>query len=225
MKKSRIVLMTAILLNIAVVAMDACGNSLEFSREGFRMLQFYTVDSNILVQLACAVTAVCLILELARPGFAPPAWVRMFKYIAVCCTTVTFVVVVAILAPMYGGAESYRNMLLTDSMLYHHLLCPLTALFTLLFLDGGPELPRRAPLAALVPTLVYAAVTVVLNAARLLEGPYPFLMVYRQPLWMSFVWCAVILSAALVIAEGVRAAADRLAKLRRTQQPAAGASF
>ena len=53
---------------------------------------------------------------------------------------------------------------------------------------------------ALLPTLVYALVLVILNLAKLVDGPYPFLKVYQQPVYMSCIWVLAILGGAYLIA-------------------------
>lgn len=67
----------------------------------------------------------------------------------------------------------------------------------------------KDPLIALIPTAVYAAVTIVLNILRLIEGPYPFLMVHQQTPLASVAWCATILLIAWLIAEVIRGMHNR----------------
>ncbi|HPF53799.1 MAG TPA: hypothetical protein PLM48_04040 [Clostridia bacterium] len=52
----------------------------------------------------------------------------------------------------------------------------------------------------MTPTLLYAIVIIILNIAKLLVGPYPFLHIYEQPWYMSIVWIAVILGMATLLA-------------------------
>jgi len=188
----------SILMNLAVSALSAVGTSIIFARSGFGMLEMYTVDSNILAMLSCLVYAVFLIRKLKR-GKDVPAWALMAKYASVCCLTVTFLVVVAVLAPMFGP-EGYQMMLLRGDMLYHHLFCPILAVLSFFLFDRVPAAPGKAAGIALMPTLAYAAVTVALNLARIIDGPYPFLKVYEQPVWMSFVWVLLIIGGAYAIA-------------------------
>lgn len=58
-------------------------------------------------------------------------------------------------------------------------------------------------LIALAPTLAYALAAILLNLCRIIEGPYPFLMVYAQPWYASVMWCIVILGIAGLLASGV----------------------
>lgn len=162
------------------------------------MLEMYTVDSNILAMLSCLIYAGFLIRKF-RKGTEVPAWALMAKYAGVCCLTVTFLVVVAVLAPMFGP-EGYQMMLLRGDMLYHHLFCPILAVLSFFLFDRVPMAPKKAAQIALIPTILYAAVTVILNLARVIEGPYPFLKVYEQPVWMSFVWVGLIIGGAYAIA-------------------------
>ncbi len=185
-------------LNLGLLALECAGAALSFRQSGWKMLIFYTEDSNLLSLAACAVW--CFLL-LRRPA-APPRWARALKYMSVCCLTVTFVVVVTVLAPLTagGGAAGYRVMLTRGSMLFNHLLCPVLSFLTFTLLEREPPLSRRAVFAAVVPTALYAAVTTLLNALRVMEGPYPFLRVYEQPLWLSFVWAGAILGGAYLLA-------------------------
>lgn len=204
-RKTYIRSVVSVILNFAVVVLGFIGDALNFGENGARTFQFYTVDSNILAQAACLVCAMYTLRRLADPDREIPAFVRALKYTAVCCITLTFLVVVCILAPMFGGLRGYVGMLFMGSMLFHHLLCPVLAVTSFLFFDclGAPS--RAETAAALIPTGVYAAVTVSLNAARLMTGPYPFLLVYRQPVYMSVIWVIVILGAAILIAAALRA--------------------
>lgn len=196
-KNSRIYL--AILFDIAVVILGVMGDILEVQRIGAGLFEFYTEDSNILAQIACAIHGIASVRLLLRKDNVIPTWMKILKYISVCCLTVTFLVVVLILAPM-NAPHGYSQMLLHGSMLYHHLLCPVIALISFFFFDTEPTLYRRSIVFAMIPTAVYAAVTIVLNIAKIIKGPYPFLFVYQQPVWMSVVWCVLILGIALGIA-------------------------
>ena len=177
--------------------------------QGPRDYFFYTVDSNILAQLACALHAAFLIRRL-KTGRNVPGRVTVFKYAASCCLALTFTVVVLVLAPCYGAA-GYKAMLLSGSMLFHHLLCPAAALLSFILFDAGPRLPRSAVRIALLPTVIYAVVLVSLNAAGLVEGPYPFLRVRAQPWWASILWVCAILGGAYLLALLVRALNGRKA--------------
>ena len=189
----------ALACNLLIVAMELAGAVLSWRRNGPGMFVFYTEDSNLLALFACAAYAVCLLRAGSR-GKPVPVWASVLKYTAASCLTLTFLVVVCVLAPQYGFPQGYAVMLFRDSMLFTHFLCPVLAVLSFLLLDpdGGPG--RGALRWAAVPTVVYAAVTIVLNLCGVLRGPYPFLLVYEQPWWASVLWGAGIVGGAALLA-------------------------
>lgn len=197
MDKERSRLKISLGLSLAVVVMEIIAAVLSYGNNGSGMFRFYTEDSNIFTFFACLIYSVCAVRALR--GGVIPGWVKTFKYMAVCCLSVTFLVVVCVLSPMYG-AGGYKVMLFYSSMLFHHFLCPLTAAASFLFFEPWPEYTPRKAAVALIPTVIYAAVTVTLNIAKVMEGPYPFLYVYKQPVYMSVIWVAVIIGGAYLIA-------------------------
>jgi hypothetical protein len=108
--------------------------------------------------------------------------------------------------------SGYVAMLLMGSMLYMHLICPLLAIFSFVRLEPRDDARGHETLVAIAPTVVYAIVTVTLNLLRVIEGPYPFLRVYEQPVWASVLWLVVMVAAAWGIAVLVRRLNDRFSK-------------
>ena len=208
-------LLTAFLLNLAVVVMEIWATHLSAVRNGSGLFRYYTEDSNLFALAACALCAFYQGRAL-KTGAAVPRLACILKYIAACCLSVTFVVVVCILAPSIQaeGQPGFRLMLLTDSMLYMHLLCPAAAFVSFVFLETQPLPVGRAVGYALIPTVIYAVVSVALNIARVMYGPYIFLHVYEQPVWLSCVWVAVIVGGAGLIAWLVWRWNDRAARRR-----------
>ncbi|MDD3243802.1 MAG: hypothetical protein PHD32_08785 [Eubacteriales bacterium] len=162
-------------LNAAAAVFAALG----VGGEGWEMLRYYTLDSNLLGLAASAACALCAARQ-ALTGKQPPRWVRLLKYTAACCLGVTFLVVLLVLAPI-DGVRGYERMFLRGTGLYHHLLCPVLVVGSFLLFDRVPLPPAKAAALALIPTGLYAVVLVALNVLRLITGPYPFLRVYAQP--------------------------------------------
>lgn len=200
----------SIVINAAIIILEIIGFMISFADKGMTFIRFYTQDSNLIALVACIITVVCTVQSLHR-STAVPAWVRICKYIAVCCTTLTFLVVILILGPMMGSAHGYLFFLFGSSMLYHHFFCPVLIFISFVFLENGIILKKRHIIAAFIPTAVYAVITISLNITRTISGPYPFLRVHDQPLWMSFVWVAVILGTACLIAAVMRLLYNRAA--------------
>ncbi len=200
-------LRAALMLNLAVVVMEIVSAAMSWRQLNLGMFMFYTQDSNILACAACALLAAFQIRAL-RTGADIPVWAQRLKYAAVCCLSVTFLVVVLVLAPMSGGA--YGVMLLSGTMLYHHLLCPLAAFLGFMLFEKRPALRRIDALLPTLLTLVYAVVLTALNIARVLDGPYPFLRVYAQSVHASILWALAILGGAEMLAWGVFALHSRI---------------
>lgn len=183
--------------NLLIVILELVAFVLSCMEHGVENFCFYTQDSNYLAMMVSLFYCVYTVREV-RTGERPPKWLHSFRYIAVSCLMVTFFVVLIVLMPMAG--ENALFMLYGGSMLYQHTLCPILAAVSFFAFERKALLPKTEVLKAMVPTLIYALITITLNIFRVLEGPYLFLMVYRQPWYMSVIWCFVILGIAGVLA-------------------------
>ena len=105
---SKTVLKISLALNLIVVVLDTIGIVQGLGRPGQSMFLFYTEDSNILSLAACACFSVCTILILSGRLSEMPRWAQILKYMAACCLTLTFLVVVCVLAP-FGAWVAYRR--------------------------------------------------------------------------------------------------------------------
>lgn len=189
-EKARIVL--SILLNLCIVRWEPVAIRMTWEAVGTQTFTFYTENSNVFAFFVCLVVVVCQLVCLFT-GRQLPRWVKALKFIAACCLTMTFLTVVFVLAPYYPEQGGVVFLLTESSMLYHHLLNPLCAFVSFVFLEREPKLPAWCIPLALVPTVLYGSVALWANYNRLLVGPYPFLMVYEQTLPQTVLWCAAIL--------------------------------
>ena len=105
----------------------------------------------------------------------------------------TLLTVIFVLGPMYEDGNGWYIMLCTSSMLYHHLLNPLAAIFSFVLLERSPHLPHSTVKWALLPTALYGGIILWLNIQRVVDGPYPFMKVYDQSVQASVLWCIAIL--------------------------------
>ena len=201
MRTSALQKAVSIAANLAIVWMELKAIPLSWSGVGMQMFLFYTELSNLFAMGVCLIVALCQIKALVTGG-EMPLRVRQFKYTATCCLMLTFLTVVFVLAPMYGPAGHYV-MLLTSSMLYNHFLNPVTAFLSFALCERAAGLPGRAVGCALLPTLTYGCIVLAANIARVYKGPYPFLYIYEQPVWVSCLWVVVMLGGSALIALGV----------------------
>ena len=201
MHTSRLQKLLSVLANLAIVWMETRAIPLSWSGVHEQMFIFYTELSNLFAMGVCLVTAVCQLGAFVTGGEMPRP-VRTLKYIVTSCLMMTFLTVVFVLAPMYGP-DGHYVMLLTSSMLYNHFLNPVVAFLSFVLLERSTPLPRRTVRCAMIPTLLYGSVVLAANIAKVYKGPYPFLYVYDQPVWMSCVWAVVILGSNYLIALAV----------------------
>lgn len=205
----------ALCVNAAIVILELVALVLSLMKHGLGNFAFYTQDSNYLAAAASLLYCVYAAKKLRR-GAEIPLWIHVFRYISVSCLMVTFFVVLFVLMTMAG--ENALFMLYGGSMLYQHTICPILAAASFFALEEYEPLPKREICKALVPTLAYALVAVILNIFRVMEGPYPFLPVYAQPWYMSVLWCAAILGIAGILAFGVLSLHNFIVKAKNKER-------
>lgn len=190
----------SLIINIVIIVLEIIGTTICANSTGLEMFNFYTTDSNIFALTVCIV----FVFFTARSLFSPqkpdiPKSIKTLKYISVCCLNVTFVVVVTIFAPVFGEG-GYEYMLFNSDFLYFHFSCPLLSLISFVLFEGGTKYNIGLSFAATIPTLIYAVATVSLNLLNVINGPYPFLYVYEQPLHLSILWLILFIDIAFLSA-------------------------
>ncbi len=189
----------ALTINLAIVFFEIVGFCITIPRIGWGCLIYYTEDSNALMLIASLLYSFYLICRIDNQRQKLPAWLQSLKYCSTLSVAVTLVVVITILSwSLKGGLW----MLLTSgSMLYHHTLCPILALISFIFLEDYHLEGMKKIIKASSFTLLYAAVLIPLNIATIISGPYPFLMVYKQPAWASVLWIIIIIGGTFGLAK------------------------
>lgn len=194
--------MIAFVLNMTIVAMELLACYMSFVNHKFTMFRFYTEDSNVLALVVCAVYSWYL-WRAVKTGRSIPGWIVKLKYIVTCCLFVTFIVVVVVLAPI-TGVEGYMLFMFAGSMLYHHTLCPVLAVISQVFFEMDSRITLTDNILALVPTVVYGIILMILNGMNIVDGPYPFLHVNNQPLFMIIGWIIILFGIAYLLAFAIR---------------------
>ena len=157
--------------------------------------QYYTEDSNILMLIVSLIIVYYLAFNKKIPK-----WLEILNHMAVLGLTITFLVVIFILAPMYKF--NYTWFLFSGAMLYFHTLCPILAIITYLFFTKTNIENKYIP-HTMIFTIIYSIVLIILNICKVVEGPYPFLMVHKQPVYMSILWILLIDGGAFLLSWGL----------------------
>lgn len=198
-KKRNFRLVMSLLINIIIIILEIIGTSICANATGLEMFSFYTTDSNLFALTVCIVFAFFTARSLfssKKPDIPKP--IKILKYISVCCLNLTFIIVVTIFAPVLGEG-GYEYMLFNGDFFYYHFSCPLLSLISFILFEGGTKYEVGYSFIATFPTLIYAVSTVTLNLLNIINGPYPFLMVYEQPVYLSVLWFIFIIDAAFLL--------------------------
>ena len=156
---------------------------------GVGMLQYYTIDSNVLQLVVSIGILVCLL-----RGQESPVWLIVLHLVCAVCLTITFLIAAFVLAPKEGFAYYF----LSNVAPINHFVGPLLSVAAFVFTQVETVLKRRMVLAPMVFTLLYGLTALLLNIARVLDGPYFFLRVYEVPVSTVVMWFLII--AALCLA-------------------------
>ena len=191
-------ILTVFLILYALIVMY-CGLDIGvlFSAAGAAMLRYYTVDANFLLGFSCLLCLPFDIRALTGSRREIPLWANLFKFTGVLCTTVTFLVVVCFLWPMFGWKPVSEG-----SNLFMHFVIPvLGALVYILSREAG-RIPRRLLPAAVFPTFLYALVYMIriLQMETVSGGPHGD--------WYGFArWgkglCLPLFAAAVLLSYGI----------------------
>ena len=174
----------ALILNVILVISELIGIVLLLFNGGIDLI-YYTNISNILA----LVVSIFFIINYKKKSKA----INDLRFMSTSCLAVTFLVVLFILSPMYQF--NYRLLMFTDVFFLFHTLCPLLSIISYIFFEEG----SKNKYLGLSFTLIYGIVLIILNALRIVNGPYPFLMVYKQGVIMSIVWFILIIGGSYII--------------------------
>lgn len=178
-----------VFLNIAIIALEIVGFTISLVSTGRIGIEWYTEESNILALVAAILYLVAMTSKKKMPEF-----VRWIKYTAALGLLVTFLVTAFVLAPMYDF--NYGYLFFHENLLYHHLICPILAVVAFVGFDEIGKITKRDTKKSMIWTVSYAILMIILNIVQVVEGPYPFLMVLKQPVYMSVIWLLVIVGSA-----------------------------
>ncbi|OUM58357.1 hypothetical protein PIROE2DRAFT_16383 [Piromyces sp. E2] len=188
----------ALILNIIIFIFEFIALFLCYQHGGFRNVKYYTVLSNVFTMVTCACYIVYYFKSKGKEEM--PYWIKIIRYMGTNCLALTFIVVMTVLVPMVIPYEDGVYKLLVEGpQLFHHIFCPILSVISFGLLEENNPNYRDAFI-AVIPTLIYAVVLIILNFARVVDGPYPFLKVYDQSVLASIFWFIAIVGAAFLLA-------------------------
>lgn len=155
------------------------------------LFEWYTVDSNVLQLIISGFVVYYCVKEKPLPGLLTVA-----HFISAVGLTVTFLIAAFVLAPEGGIAYYFFN----DVAPINHFIGPLLSVISLLFLEKAEKLSLRIIIWPAAASLMYGVIALVMNALRIMDGPYFFLKVYEQSAGLIATWFAIIAALCLGLA-------------------------
>ena len=155
------------------------------------LFEWYTVDSNVLQMV---ISGFVIFYSLKEKSF--PELLTVAHFISAVGLTVTFLIAAFVLAPEGGIAYYFLN----DVVPINHFIGPLLSVISLLFLERTEKLPLWIIIWPVAASLMYGVIALVLNALRIMDGPYFFLKVYEQAASVIAAWFAIIAALCLGLA-------------------------
>ena len=179
MNKNRPVLVVnLILVIIEIIALihDICAF-------GSKLFEWYTIDSNVLQLVISGLIIYYLLKKTVIPDY-----VTILHFISAVGLTVTFLIAAFVLAPE-GGIRYY---FIENVAPINHLIAPALSVVSLLFLEKTKKSNWTIILYPAAVTLFYGLICLILNAMSILDGPYYFLRVGKQPVATIVMWFVII---------------------------------
>ena len=174
-----------IIIHVLIIILEILGFIRAIRHEGRLAIEFYTDLSNLMALL----TSILYLVFYKKENKI----VNSLYFITATMLSITLLVVIFVLGPMYNF--DYKWLLLQGSHLIMHFICPV--LFVLVYLFHKKRNDNK--FLPVIVTVVYGVVLIILNLLKVVDGPYPFLKVYNQSIFISILWGIILISVSLGI--------------------------
>ena len=168
MKRNNKILISLV-INILVFLFVIIGTILVYTikdsalvAKGFAILKYFTFQSNVFMGVVSLIIAIYQILILKGKKDKIPHILTIFNFVGVVAVSVTFLVVVTLLGPLYGYGLMYGG-----ANLFYHALLPLFAIGNYLFLEDNDfnfKWTFLGPVSVFLYGIVYLSNVAALNA-------------------------------------------------------------
>ena len=117
-----------------------------------KALKYFTVQSNIFMGISAFISLFYLLFKKDKY----PTWLTILKLISTTCLTLTFLTVLAYLAPLMG-----INMVFLGANLYMHLFIPVVSIFTFIFIEPKVDLKFKWNFFSMIPSGTYGTIYII----------------------------------------------------------------
>ncbi|MCB9498706.1 MAG: hypothetical protein H6687_02320 [Bacillales bacterium] len=154
------------------------------SADSFRM---FTNDGNIYTVIVSVIFVVTNVILLINKKENLPRFIHVLRLSSAVTEAVIFLVVVIILLPSSG-----LFLLQGFSMLVLHVIVPILSVLSFLLFENYPKKAQlTGTILGSLPVVLYGVIAITLVILKVWTGfqiPYPFLMVYSNPVWLTILY-------------------------------------
>lgn len=164
--------------NILLIVLAGLG--LYFSIVDKNAFLYYS-DNAGMFALSSSVIYVIIVLAKKEPNFLCLA----LRYVSTACLVLTLVATFYV-ATTTG--ENYLDSFVKGSHLFNNLLCPIVSFISFTMFEGDRRLNKKKTIwYALIPTVIYGIIMLVCNASNTFTGPYSFMMINDNPVYLTVI--------------------------------------
>lgn len=164
--------------NILLIVLASLG--LYFSIVDKNAFLYYS-DNAGMFALSSSIIYAIVILTKKEPNFLSLA----LRYVSTTCLVLTFVGTFYV-ATTTG--ENYLDSFIKGSHLFNNLLCPIVSFVSFTMFEGDRRLNKKKTIwYALIPTVIYGVIMLVCNVSNTFTGPYSFMMINDNPVYVTVI--------------------------------------
>lgn len=164
--------------NILLIVLAGLG--LYFSIVDKNAFLYYS-DNAGMFALSSSIIYVIVVLTKKEPNFLSLA----LRYVSTTCLVLTLVGTFYV-ATTTG--ENYLDSFIKGSHLFNNLLCPIVSFVSFTMFEGDRRLNKKKTIwYALIPTVIYGIIMLVCNVSNTFTGPYPFMMINDNPVYVTMI--------------------------------------
>lgn len=164
--------------NILLIVLAGLG--LYFSIVDKNVFLYYS-DNAGMFALSSSIIYVIVVLTKKEPNFLSLA----LRYVSTTCLVLTLVGTFYV-ATTTG--ENYLDSFIKGSHLFNNLLCPIVSFVSFTMFEGDRRLNKKKTIwYALIPTVIYGIIMLVCNVSNTFTGPYSFMMINDNPVYVTVI--------------------------------------
>lgn len=164
--------------NILLIVLAGLG--LYFSIVDKNAFLYYS-DNAGMFALSSSIIYVIVVLTKKEPNFLSLA----LRYVSTACLVLTLVGTFYV-ATTTG--ENYLDSFIKGSHLFNNLLCPIVSFVSFTMFEGDRRLNKKKTIwYALIPSVIYGIIMLVCNVSNTFTGPYSFMMINDNPVYVTVI--------------------------------------